>query len=119
MAPPQSRKYAKLEELVNGEQKRVTLVYGQHNDKEFEKEILAALGENFPAGRLNYRFGDKSSEQAINSPAHPTGRRTSLSSFSNNNTEVDRILAAFSSANTNLVARGRTAPQFTIVGNSH
>lgn len=118
MAPPQSRKYAKLEELVDGEQKCVTLVYGQHNDKEFEKEILDALGPNFSTGRLNYRFGDSNSEQAINSLL-TNGQENVFIVLSNNNTEVDRILAAFSSANTNLVARGRTAPQFTIVGNSH
>ena len=43
MAPPQMRKYAKIEELTQGEHKQVTLIYGEKNDREFEREILAAL----------------------------------------------------------------------------
>ncbi len=117
MAPPQSRKYAKIEELVDGEDKHVTLVYGEHNDKEFEHEIRATLGPNIHPEVMNYRFGDRSSERAINSLL-TNGRDNVFIVLSNNSTEVDRILAAFSSANTNLVARGRTAPKFTIVGNS-
>lgn len=38
--------------------------------------------------------------------------------MSDSGLEVDRILAAIASANTNLVARGKTPPRFTIVGNS-
>ena len=58
MAPPQMRKYAKIEELTQGEHKQVTLIYGEKNDREFEREILAAL-QGVPYARHNYRYAVK------------------------------------------------------------
>lgn len=116
MAPPQNRKYTKIEELIRGENKEITLIYGEKNDREFEQEILSVL-RGVPHARHNYRFAVKEGDQGLSSLL-ANSKDNVLVILSDNGLEVDRILAAIASANTNLVARGRTAPQFTIVGNS-
>ena len=116
MAPPQMRKYAKIEELTQGEHKQVTLIYGEKNDREFEREILAAL-QGVPYARHNYRYAVKEGDQGLSSLL-ANGKDNLLIVLSDSGLEVDRILAAIASANTNLVARGKTPPRFTIVGNS-
>ena len=116
MAPPQIRKYAKIEELTQGEHKQVTLIYGEKNDREFEREILAAL-QGVPYARHNYRYAVKEGDQGLSSLL-ANGKDNLLIVLSDSGLEVDRILAAIASANTNLVARGKTPPRFTIVGNS-
>ena len=116
MAPPQTQKYAKIEELTHGEHKQVTLIYGEKNDREFEREILAAL-QGAPYARHNYRYAVKEGDQGLSSLL-ANGKDNLLIVLSDSGLEVDRILAAIASANTNLVARGKTPPRFTIVGNS-
>mgnify|MGYP000133453750 CR=1 FL=1 len=113
---PQMRKYAKIEELTQGEHKQVTLIYGEKNDREFEREILAAL-QGVPYARHNYRYAVKEGDQGLSSLL-ANGKDNLLIVLSDSGLEVDRILAAIASANTNLVARGKTPPRFTIVGNS-
>lgn len=117
MAPPQRRKYAKLEPLVFNENRLVTLIYGEHTDREFEREILASLAGK-PYSRLNYRYSSREENRDIQSLL-TNDRENLLVILSDDGIEVDRILASIASANTNLVARGRTAPRFTIVGNTH
>lgn len=117
MAPPQRRKYAKLEPMVFNENRQVTLIYGEHTDREFEREILSALaGKSY--ARLDYRYSSREENRDIQSLL-TNDRENLLVVLSNDGIEVDRILASIASANTNLVARGRTAPRFTIVGNTH
>ncbi|MDE7069037.1 MAG: LysM peptidoglycan-binding domain-containing protein [Alistipes sp.] len=117
MAPPQRRKYAKLEPLVFNENRQVTLIYGEHTDREFEREILAALAGK-PCARIDYRYSSREENRDIQSLL-TNDRENLLVILSNDGIEVDRILASIASATTSLVARGRTAPRFTIVGNSH
>lgn len=117
MAPPQRRKYAKLEPMIFNENRQVTLIYGEHTDREFEREILAALAGK-PYSRIDYRYSSREENRDIQSLL-TNDRENLLVVLSNDGIEVDRILASIASANTNLVARGRTAPRFTIVGNSH
>ena len=99
MAPPQMRKYAKIEELTQGEHKQVTLIYGEKNDREFEREILAAL-QGVPYARHNYRYAVKEGDQGLSSLL-ANGKDNLLIVLSDSGLEVDRILAAIASANTN------------------
>lgn len=115
MAPTQSRKYAKMEELIRGENKEITLIYGEKIDREFEREMLAAL-QGVPHSRYNYHYTAKEGDQGILSLL-TNDRDNLLVIMTDNDIEVDRILASIASANTNLMARGRTAPQFSIIGN--
>ena len=89
------------------------MIYGEKNDREFEREILAAL-QGVPYARHNYRYAVKEGDQGLSSLL-ANGKDNLLIVLSDSGLEVDRILAAIASANTNLVARGKTPPRFTIV----
>ena len=120
LAPDPARKYEKVENLV-GDGKRVTLIYTSTTDKEFEREMLALLG-NRPFERYNYRYEHPSSRGA-NSPSDLTPLLENDADnvfviLSDNEVDVDRILAALASADTSITARGRTAPRFTVLGNA-
>ncbi len=120
LAPDPARKYEKVEDLV-GDGKRVTLIYTSTTDKEFEREVLALLG-NRPFERYNYRYEHPSSRGA-NSPSDLTPLLENDADnvfviLSDNEVDVDRILAALASADTSITARGRTAPRFTVLGNA-
>ncbi|HIY69304.1 MAG TPA: penicillin-binding protein activator [Candidatus Alistipes intestinigallinarum] len=120
LAPDPARKYEKVEDLV-GDGKRVTLIYTSTTDKEFEREVLALLG-NRPFERYNYRYEHPSSRGA-NSPSDLTPLLENDADnvfviLSDSEVDVDRILAALASADTSITARGRTAPRFTVLGNA-
>lgn len=120
LAPDPARKYEKVEDLV-GDGKRVTLIYTSTTDKEFEREVLALLG-NRTFERYNYRYEHPSSRGA-NSPSDLTPLLENDADnvfviLSDSEVDVDRILAALASADTSITARGRTAPRFTVLGNA-
>ncbi len=120
LAADPARKYEKVEDLV-GDGRRVTLIYTSTTDKEFEREVLALLG-NRPFERYNYRYEHPSS-QSENSPSDLTpllenDAENVFVILSDNEVDVDRILAALASADTSITSRGRTAPRFTVLGNA-
>ena len=120
LAPDPARKYEKVADLV-GEGKRVTLIYTSTIDREFEREVLDLLGER-PYERYNYRYEHPSSRGA-NSPSDLTPLLENdadnvLVILSDNEVDVDRILAGLASADTSITSRGRTAPRFTVLGNA-
>ncbi len=120
MAPDPTCKYDKITELANPA-KRITLIYAESTDQEFEREVLARLG-NREYARFNYRYEHPSVRRA-NSPSDLTpllenGDDNLFIVMSDNEVDVDRILAALASADTNLTARGRTAPRFSVLGNA-
>ena len=120
LAPDPSRKYEKAGDLVNGD-KKVTLIYTESTDKEFEREILALLGDS-EYRRYTYKYEHPTARSA-NSPSDltPLLENTDDNVFiilSDNEVDIDRILAALASADTSLTSRGRTAPRFVVLGNT-
>ena len=106
--------------LLRGE-RRVTLIYTASTDREFEREILAQLGD-MPYTRHTYQYEHPSNARE-NSPSDLTPLLENDADnvfvvMSDNEVEVDRILAALASADTNLTSRGRTAPRFVVLGNA-
>ena len=119
LAPDPSLKYEKAEDLVDGG-KRVTLIYTASTDKEFEREILALLGDS-EYSRYTYKY-EHPTVRSSNSPSDLTpllenGQDNVFIILSDNSVDVERILAALASADTSITSRGRTAPRFVVLGN--
>ena len=120
MAPDPAHKWEKAAELVNGD-RQVTLIYTESTDKEFEQEMLTLLGDSdykkhtykyvHPSARTNSNSGDLT-------PLLDNGADNVFIVMSDNEVDVDRILAAIASADTNISSRGRTAPRFVVLGNT-
>lgn len=121
LAPDPACKYEKIADLINGD-KRITLIYSSGTDEEFEREMLALLGDSVYE-RFDYKFEHPSVRQESGSPSDLTpllenGSDNVFIIMADNEVDVDRILAALASADTNLTARGRTAPRFVVLGNA-
>ena len=119
LAPDPSLKYEKARDLVDGG-KRVTLIYTASTDKEFEREILALLGDS-EYSRYTYKY-EHPTVRSSNSPSDLTpllenGQDNVFIILSDNSVDVERILAALASADTSITSRGRTAPRFVVLGN--
>ena len=119
LAPDPSRKYEKAGDLVGGD-KHVTLIYTASTDKEFEREILALLGDS-EYSRYTYKY-EHPTVRSSNSPSDLTpllenGQDNVFIILSDNSVDVERILAALASADTSITSRGRTAPRFVVLGN--
>lgn len=122
MAPSPACKYDKAESLLDG--KRITLIYGEQNDAEFEQEMLTLLGER-EYQKYNYQYvhpSVKLKEDEINpsdlTPILDNDEENLYLILSDNEIEVDRILAALASADTNLRARSLRTPKYSVLGNS-
>ena len=116
LAPDPDRKYEKVRDLVAAD-KRVTLIYTQTVDREFEREILALLG-NRPYERYNYRYQQGAQGSSDLTPLLENDADNVFVILSDNEVDVDRILAGLASADTSITSRGRTAPKFTVLGNA-
>lgn len=120
LAPDPARKWEKAAELV-GAQRQVTLIYTDHTDREFEREMMALL-DGRPVRRHTYRYAHPSTVGADNpanlSPLLENDEENTFIIMADNEVDVDRILAALASADTNISSRGRTAPRFTVLGNT-
>lgn len=118
MAPPESHKYDKLLPLLESGA-NITLIRTASNDKKFEKEILDRLQ------RHSFEYYDfqsvQGAELASQSDLTPLLKRYDQHLFfvlSDNEVDVDRILASLASAQTNLQARGFSVPKYTVVGSA-
>ena len=121
MAPDPTRKYDKAGDLLDKE-KRITLIYGEGStDKEFEAEIRELLGSR-PYAKHNYRYQHPSSHAASNtgdlSPLLENKDDNLFIILASDEVEVDRILAALASAETNIRSRSQGDPRYTVLGNS-
>ncbi|OUN77214.1 transcriptional regulator [Alistipes sp. An54] len=116
LAPDPDRKYEKVRDLVAAD-KQVTLIYTQTVDREFEREILALLG-NRPYERYNYRYQQGAQGSSDLTPLLENDADNVFVILSDNEVDVDRILAGLASADTSITSRGRTAPKFTVLGNA-
>ncbi len=120
LSPASACKYDKLADLLAGDC-RVTLIYTDRTDREFEAEVLALLGGRSYA-RHHYRYQHPSqASEAGGSDLTPLLQHEGRQLFvvmADNEVDVDRILAAIASADTGIVSRGGTAPEFAVIGNT-
>lgn len=123
MAPLPTQKYAKAQELIAPD-KRVTLIYTERTDKAFEAEMLALLGErNYEKYTYEYVHPSvKLKEGEVNpsdlTPLLQNEEDNLFIVMADNEIEVDRILAALASADTNLRARSLGNPRYRVLGNT-
>lgn len=120
MAPAPATKQSKIVSMLTGENVHVTLIYTEENDVNFEQEILALL-DSTKYSKYNYSHSRDEVIGTTSTDLTPILIDEVENVFvimSSNEIEVDRILAGISSAYTNIVSRGRTAPKYSIVGNA-
>ncbi len=126
MAPPADRKYDKARALVDSCE-RITFIYSEEGtDAEFEREMRAlAAGRSCRTHRYRYEHaseiearGDRSVSPSDLTPLLHNRDRNLFVILSDNELEVDRILAALASAHTSIVSRGYTPPRFVVLGNA-
>ena len=120
LAPDPARKYDKVADLV-GPNKHITVIRTKTTDKEFEQEMLALLGDREYTS-YTYKYGSSASGSGGNSPRDLTPLLENKDDnvfiiLSDDEVDVDRILAALASADSSLRSRGRTAPRYTVLGN--
>ena len=121
LAPDPAHKYEKVGDLVNGD-RRVTLIYTETTDKDFEREMLTLLGDS-DYGRFTYKFVHPSAAKAGNNSSDLTPLLENDADnvfiiLSDNEVDIDRVLTAIASADTGITSRGRTAPRFVVLGNA-
>ncbi len=117
MAPDSDYKSEAAGDLFDN--RRVTLIYGSGTDKRFEREVLDMLGEH-EYSTHTYKYAHHSDENNSGdlTPLLDNDDDNIFVVLSNNEVEVDRILAGLASANTNLVSRSMRSPRFTVLGNT-
>lgn len=125
LSPAPEKKYAKIGNLIDGG-RDIYLIYASSNDSEFEREIIAEL-EGKSRCSYTYSYNQKSifTPRDASSPAIADmadvlkGERPCLFIvLANAETDVDRILATISSANTSIVERGTKSAQYVVLGTS-
>ncbi len=121
LAPDPARKYDKAAGLFTGDARKVTLIYSDRTDGEFEQEVLNALGDTEHT-RHHYRYVHSSGARAGGpgdlTPLLHNDRDNLFVVMADNEVDVDRILAALASAYTGIVSRGLSEPRFTVLGNA-
>lgn len=121
MAPAPERKYAACAELFTAD-KRITLICTDRIDREFEAEVLDRIGD-LPYTRYAYKYVHPSAVRKDYNPGNLTPLLENDDDnlfivLADNETDVDRILAALASADTGLTSRGHRPPRFTVLGNA-
>lgn len=125
LSPAPENKYAKIGNLIDGG-RDIYLIYASSNDSEFESEIIAEL-----EGKSRYSYTYSYNQRSIFTPRDASspaisdiadvlkGERPCLFIvLANAETDVDRILATISSANTSIVERGTKSAQYVVLGTS-
>ena len=125
LSPAPEKKYAKIGNLIDGG-RDIYLIYASSNDSEFEREIIAEL-----QGKSRYSYTYSYNQKSIFTPRDASspaiadmadvlkGERPCLFIvLANAETDVDRILATISSANTSIVERGTKSAQYVVLGTS-
>ena len=123
MAPDPKYKYAKAEQLIDTV-KRITLIYTEQTDRTFEAEMLDLLRDR-PYTKHTYTYVHPSVKFKEDEP-HPSDLSPIMTNnesnlfivMADNEIDVDRVLAALASAETNLRARSLAKPQYVVLGNA-
>lgn len=133
MAPIADHRYDKIGDLLS-DSVDVTLIYTEQTDRQYEAEVKALLGEK-PYNTHTYEYehpsvvaerereAKKLNEEVEPSPSDlsPLIHDTAPTTFfimSDNETDVDRVLSAFASAQIGLRSKSLTVSKFSIVNNS-
>ncbi len=124
MAPVADRKYEKARELIDSCE-RITFIYTDKTDRDFETEMRTLVGNRevrthryvYEHASVVERRGEGKSPSDLTPLLHNRDRNLFVI-MADNELDVDRILAALASANTSIVSRGYTPPQFTVLGNA-
>lgn len=118
MAPSPQRKYVKIGDLLASDS-HVTLIRSGSSDEEFEREIVPLLaGKEYSTFDYSYRQGAENADANDLSPLLRQHEKNLFVVLADKELDVDRILASLASAYTNVVARGFTPPEFTVLGNA-
>ncbi|MFI3281362.1 MAG: LysM peptidoglycan-binding domain-containing protein [Rikenellaceae bacterium] len=126
LAPPTHSRYEKVKEMVDNT-KHVTLIYTEQTDTTFEEHILSLLGDRpYDTHKYVYEHPTTVAEKMLNDKESAgdlskfinNGKNNTIIVMSSNETDVDRVLSALSSAQINIVARGGKAPIYSVLGNS-
>lgn len=118
MAPAPQRKYVKIGDLLASDS-HVTLIRSGSSDAEFEREIVPLLaGKEYSTFDYSYRQGAENADANDLSPLLRQHAKNLFVVLADRELDVDRILASLASAYTNVVARGFTPPEFTVLGNA-
>lgn len=121
LAPAPAHKYDKIADSLDG--RRITLIYTADTDHEFEAEMLALIGDReYRKHTYKYEHPNDIAKRGY-SPADLTPLLSNEEDnlfiiMADNEVDVDRILAALASADTNITARGRIVPRFAVLGNA-
>ncbi|MFI3317162.1 MAG: LysM peptidoglycan-binding domain-containing protein [Rikenellaceae bacterium] len=123
LAPPAENKYKKVEPML-ADTKHVTLIYTEKTDSLFEKSILEMMGER-PYQTHTYKYVHPTivaqSTRVTAGDLTPfinNDKDNTIVVMSSNETDVDRVLSALSSAKVNIIARGGKSPKYEVLGNS-
>ena len=130
MSPMPANKYDKVRNLLDGSH-RVVFIKTDNNDDAFEQEVMAQLGSTpYDVHKYVYEHPSEVEKRAKEREATNTYSPSDMTPLlhgtkptvfvitSNDETEVDRILAAIASANISLKARSRRIVPFRIIGNN-
>lgn len=117
MSPDGSRKYAKFAGLFDGS-REITLIYGNTTDREFEGEIMPLLaGRHYTKHKYVYQHPRAGGDNDLSALLRGGGQKLFVI-MADNETEVDRILAALASADISLRSRTISSAQFVVLGNT-
>jgi len=111
LAPDPATKFDKLETMLNSG-REIVLVYTQTTDRDFEQAVKSRI-PNVGYSTFHYAPGGNAAD-LLSSHGDQI-----LVVMSDQETEVDRVLAALASAYNNIVARGLSTPRYCVVGSSH
>ncbi len=127
MAPPTQGKYDKVREMISDTTRMVTLIYTEQTDSLFENTIMEIMGDRLYSTHI-YEYANptevaekmKEEEESAGdlSKYINNGKMNTIVVMSSNQTDVDRVLSALSSAQINIVARGGRTPKYEVLGNS-
>ncbi len=127
LAPESENRYSKIEDMLL-DTKHITLVTTERSaNSEFANEVKALLGDRPYATRVYaYEHPGTVAVKMRNGQYSPSdlskvicnGKDNTVIVVADNETDVDRILSALSSAQVNYIARGGKKPTYRVLGES-
>ncbi len=128
MSPDMGGKFDKVRELFDGS-RRVVMITTESIDAEFDAEVRELLGDTpYETHLYQYEHPSVLAERKEDDPPSPGDlspllqsedeRETLFLVMADNETDVDRILAALASANISLTARSQSVVPYRVFGNT-
>ncbi len=126
LAPPTNSRLEKVKSMVDNT-KHITFIYTQSTDLAFEKSVLEIMGDRpYDSHQYVYEHPTTVAQKLANNRESAgdlskfinNDKSNTIVILASNETDVDRILSALSSAQINIVARGGKSPVYQVLGNS-